>query len=118
MIVYFLPTLSLESQRILPKVLVEQANPQQIKFGCVLFEMRHQIGVKTDEKRCFVMNLKDSHFLNVLQSCVKGHIEVMGVFHLYLRQLLVKLRIFLAFSNDISRRICLQTEYLVCKIHA
>lgn len=102
---------------MLPKVLVEQADPQQIKFGCVFLEWRHQVGVETDEKRCFVMDLEDSHFLNVLQACIKGHIEVMRVFHLYFLQLAVKLRVFLAFSDDISRRICLQSEYLVGKIH-
>lgn len=98
-------------------MLVEHSNPQPIKAVGELLVGRHQVGKEADEQRALVVYLENPRCLSVLQTGVDGHVQVMRVLHLDLLQLLQKLGIFLAFSDDVGRGVALQAQDLIREIH-
>jgi hypothetical protein len=115
---YLLPTLSLHLPKVLPQSLVEHPHPKQIKPRGHFLEWRHEVSEDADEERAgLVVNLEHAEPLNVLQTGIDRHVQVVRVGHRQLLQLLLKLGVFLALPHDVTPRVTLQRQNLVSKIH-
>lgn len=115
---YLLPTLSLNSPKVLPQSLVEHPHPKQIKPRGHFLEWRHEVSEDADEEHAGpAVNLEHAEPLNVLQTGIDRHVQVVRVGHLQLLQLLLKLGVFLALPHDVTPRVTLQRQNLLSKIH-
>ena len=46
--------------------------------------------------------MENPHLFDILQACVDGHVEVMGILYIDLLKFLIELLVFFAFGDDIG----------------
>jgi hypothetical protein len=78
---------------------------------------KHDVTEKAETDMFFLLNLEHFHHLYVLQVCVDGHIEVIEVGAFPAHQLLIELRIFFAFLNNVCLAVGFVLHHLLRKIH-